>query len=132
MNASSLCRLTSGCARRSVRASVMRPALIHSNAVPAACPSAETLDAFLDGKLPSPTREEVAAHISECPRCAGRIGQVVARISISGPTHFDSPAAFRRRISATTNPAVELTSTSNHDTYISEEKVAPSAELGKG
>ncbi len=61
------------------------------------CPSESTLDAFAESTLVSPQREDVATHVSTCSRCAGRIGHVVARVSLRGPTQIDSPAALRRR-----------------------------------
>jgi tetratricopeptide (TPR) repeat protein len=74
--------------------------------VPEGCPSESTLEAFAENVLSSPGREAVATHVTTCPHCAGKIGNVVAQVSLTGPTQFDSPAAFRRRITGPSNPSL--------------------------
>ncbi len=111
--------------------------LIHSWAVAEGCPSNSVLDLFVAGKLDAAERESVASHVAACSRCASRIGQVVAKVSLSGPTHFDSPAAGRRRITGPSSfpgvASVDLPPIDPEgDTYISGEKEMPKEGLGKG
>jgi anti-sigma factor RsiW len=37
------------------------------------CPEHQILSLYLDGELPSPWKEQMEAHLGECPRCAARL-----------------------------------------------------------
>jgi anti-sigma factor RsiW len=37
------------------------------------CPEHQILSLYLDGELPSPWKEQMEAHLAECPRCAARL-----------------------------------------------------------
>src|SRR4051794_8625328 len=119
MNASSCVALTSGCANRSVGASAMACMVIHCRAVPEGCPSESTIDAFAAGQLHDLDRQDIASHVASCSRCATRIGQVVAQVSLNSPTQFDSPAATRRRVTGPSNPTVSVNDDGTQDTIVS-------------
>ena len=36
------------------------------------CPDRGLLSAYVDGEVPSPWKERLAAHLSECPSCAAQ------------------------------------------------------------
>ncbi|MBL8951359.1 MAG: tetratricopeptide repeat protein [Myxococcaceae bacterium] len=95
--------------------------------MPEGCPSNALLDAFAQGEGAPAERERIATHVSTCGHCASRIGQVVAKVSLHGPTQYDSPGAGRRRISHQSLPEVV-----DDDTHISGEKKAAREPLGKG
>jgi len=66
------------------------------------CPDESLLSAYVDGEVPSPWKEKIESHFSECPACAGRVAEfrrLDSAIKALQTADLDSSlAAAQRRI----------------------------------
>ena len=75
------------------------------------CPDRGLLSAYVDGEVPSPWKERLAVHLSECPSCAAqaaRFGKLSS--DLRRPLPFDEEAMAARvaaRVAARLGPRLE-------------------------
>jgi negative regulator of sigma E activity len=56
------------------------------------CPEPGLISAYVDGEVPSPWKERLAAHIASCPECAARLGKYRA---LGSALHGEGDAAAK-------------------------------------